>query len=81
MSIAQELRKAVVQSLSQLYNIEFAETDFQVNQTNAEFEGDYTIVLFSLLKKTGKNPAVLGEELGAALLQNHPQLLSSYNII
>lgn len=81
MSIAQELQKAVVKSLSQLYNINFTETDFQVNQTKEEFEGDYTVVLFSLLKKTGKNPAQLGEELGAALLQSHPDLFTSFNII
>ncbi len=81
MSIAQELQKAVVKSLSQLYNIDFTETDFQVNQTKEEFEGDYTVVLFSLLKKTGKNPAQLGKELGAALLQSHPDLFTSFNII
>ncbi len=81
MSIAQELQKAVIKSLSDLYQLDFSETDFQVNETKEEFEGDYTVVLFSLLKKTGKNPVVLGEELGAALLQNHPDLFTGYNII
>ncbi len=81
MSIAQELQQAVIKSLSHLYNIHFTETDFQVNQTKEEFEGDYTVVLFSLLKKTGKNPAVLGEELGSDLLQRHPDLFLSFNII
>ena len=81
MSIAQELQQAVIKSLAHLYNIDVAETDFQVNQTKEEFEGDYTVVLFSLLKKTGKSPAVLGEELGCALLQSHPDLFTSFNII
>lgn len=81
MSIAQELQQAVIKSLAHLYNIDVAETDFQVNQTKEEFEGDYTVVLFSLLKKTGKSPAVLGEELGSALLQSHPDLFTSFNII
>jgi arginyl-tRNA synthetase len=81
MSIAQELQKAVIKSLSDLYNITFSEADFQVNQTKEEFEGDYTVVLFSLLKKTGQNPAALGEQLGTALVNDHPHLFTGYNII
>ena len=81
MSIAQELQKAVIKSLSDLYNITFSESDFQVNQTKEEFEGDYTVVLFSLLKKTGQNPTTLGEQLGAALVNDHPHLFTGYNII
>ncbi|MBC7865957.1 MAG: arginine--tRNA ligase, partial [Gloeobacteraceae cyanobacterium ES-bin-316] len=81
MSIAQELRMAVVKSLHDLYQISFTEADFQVNQTKEEFEGDYTVVLFSLLKKTAKNPQALGEELGGALMKDHPQLFTGFNII
>ncbi len=81
MSIAQELQKAVIATLSNLYGTDFTETDFQVNQTKEDFEGDYTVVLFSLLKKTGKSPAALGEELGNALIQAHPDLFTGFNII
>jgi arginyl-tRNA synthetase len=81
MPINQQLQQAAIQSLTALYNQPFTATDFQVNQTKEEFEGDYTVVLFSLLKKTGRNPAVLGEELGKSLIENNPTLFSSYNII
>jgi arginyl-tRNA synthetase len=81
MSIAQELQKAVIKSLSDLYNINFTVADFQVNQTKEEFEGDYTVVLFSLLKKTTQNPAALGEALGNALMKDHPDLFTGFNII
>ena len=81
MSIAQELQQAVIKSLSDLYQVSCTAADFQVNQTKEEFEGDYTVVLFSLLKKTGKNPAMLGEELGNALVNNHPALFTGFNII
>ena len=67
--------------LTQLYQQPFTEADFQVNQTKEEFTGDYTVVLFSLLKKTGQNPTVLGEALGNALLQQYPNWFASYNII
>ena len=81
MSIAQQIQQAVIKSLSDLYSLSFAATDFQVNQTKDEFDGDYTVVLFSLLKKTGKSPAILGEELGRALIKDHTGLFTGFNII
>lgn len=81
MSIVEKIQGAAVKSLTQLYSQEFKATDFQVNQTKEEFEGDYTVVLFSLLKKTGQNPAALGEQLGKAMLAGHPELFTGYNII
>jgi arginyl-tRNA synthetase len=81
MSIVQNLQAAVVKSLSSLYNQAFTETDFQVNLTKPEFEGDYTIVLFSLLKKTGKSPDALGQELGNDLIAGNPSLFTGFNII
>jgi arginyl-tRNA synthetase len=81
MSIAEKIQKAVIKSLSDLYDINFTEADFQVNQTKEEFEGDYTVVLFSLLKKTTQNPAALGEALGNALMKDHPALFTGFNII
>ena len=81
MSIAQQIQQAVIKSLSDLYSLSFAATDFQVNQTKDEFDGDYTVVLFSLLKKTGKSPAILGEELGRALVKDHTEMFTGFNII
>ncbi len=81
MSIVSIIQQATIKSLADLYKQTFSETDFQVNQTKEEFEGDYTVVLFSLLKKTGQNPATLGEQLGGALLQDHPDLFTGFNII
>jgi arginyl-tRNA synthetase len=81
MHIVQNIQKAVVESLSALYNQSFTEKDFQVNQTKPEFEGDYTVVLFSLLKKVGKSPGQLGEELGNNLIKNNAALFTGFNII
>ena len=81
MSITKVLRGAVIGSLHELYNISVTESDFQVNQTKEEFEGDYTVVLFSLLKKTGQNPATLGDQLGKTLVKNYAHLFTGFNII
>ncbi len=81
MSIENTIRGYVIQSLEALYSQPFTESDFQVNQTKEEFEGDYTVVLFSLLKKTGQNPAALGEQLGNKLVTDHAGIFTGYNII
>ena len=81
MAIQQQIQQAAINSLEQLYGKTFTAKDFQINKTKPEFEGDYTIVLFSLLKPLGKSPDALGNELGKHLTENHPQLFTAYNII
>jgi arginyl-tRNA synthetase len=81
MAIQQQIQQAAINSLEQLYGKAFTSKDFQINKTKPEFEGDYTIVLFSLLKPLGKSPDALGNELGKHLTENHPQLFTAYNII
>jgi arginyl-tRNA synthetase len=81
MSIVSVIQQATIKSLSDLYNQSFSAADFQVNQTKEEFDGDYTVVLFSLLKKTGQNPAALGDQLGKAVMKDHPRLFTGFNII
>ena len=81
MSIVSSLQKCTVESLSALFNQPFTEKDFQVNQTKPEFEGDYTVVMFSLVKSLKLSPDAIGNRLGDHLVKNYPQLFSKYNII
>ena len=81
MSITKKIQESAVESLTHLYEQEFTEKDFQVSQTKPEFEGDYTIVLFSLIKNLKKSPDVIGKELGDYLVKNYSLLFSKYNII
>lgn len=81
MHIVKIIQESVINVLEKLYHQPFHATDFQINQTKAEFEGDYTVVLFSLLKKTKLAPAKLGEDIGQALLVSQPQIYASCNII
>ncbi len=81
MSIVSSIQQAVVKSLSSLYNHPFTEKDFQVNQTKPEFEGDYTVVMFSLLKTLKLSPEAIGTALGNYLVENNPELFTQYNII
>jgi len=79
MEIINQIRQAVSGILQQQY--QFREGAILVNETKPEFEGDYTVVLFSFVKELKKKPEQLGNELGAALLQEYPDLFSAFNVI
>lgn len=81
MGIQQQIQAVVIESLQKLYNKQFSAIDFQINKTKSEFEGDYTVVMFSLLKPLGKSPDALGNELGKHLTDNFSCLFTSFNII
>jgi len=81
MSFTTTIQSAAINSLLQLYGQPFCEKDFQVNETKPEFKGDYTIVLFALVKTLKKSPEILGKELGEHLLKNNPDFFSSFNVI
>jgi arginyl-tRNA synthetase len=81
MAIQQQIQQAAIRSLEQLYGKVFTANDFQINKTKAEFEGDYTVVLFSLLKPLSKSPDALGNELGKYMVESDPTLFTSYNVI
>jgi len=81
MSIVKSLQKCAIESLSALFNQSFTEKDFQVNQTKAEFEGDYTVVMFSLVKSLKLSPDAIGNQLGEHLTKNYSHLFTKFNII
>lgn len=81
MSVVSSLQKCTIESLSALFDQNFTERDFQVNQTKPEFEGDYTVVMFSLVKSLKLSPDAIGNQLGEHLVKNYPQFFSRFNII
>jgi len=81
MSVIENLQQSTIASLTALFGQAFTERDFQVNQTKPEFEGDYTIVLFSLVKSLKLSPDAIGTKLGDHLVANNPSLFTKYNII
>ena len=81
MSIVSRIKPLVVRALDDLYKQAFTEADLTINSTKPEFEGDYTLVLFSFVKQLKKSPEQLGNEIGEALVKNNPDLFSRYNII
>ena len=81
MSIVKILQNSAIESLSALYKQSFTDKDFQINQTKPEFEGDYTVVMFSLVKSLKLSPDAIGNQLGEHLIKHYPQFFTAYNII
>lgn len=81
MSVLHILQENTIAGLTELYAMDFSEHDFQVNHTKPEFSGDYTVVLFSLVKKLKLSPDEIGNKLGAYLTGKFPQVYADYNII
>jgi arginyl-tRNA synthetase len=75
------IQQAVITSLEELFQQQFTEKDFQISETKPEFEGDYTIVLFGLVKKLKISPEILAKNLGDDLAKNNAAFISGYNVI
>ncbi len=61
-----------------LYGTEVADSSLQVSVTRKEFEGDYTLVTFPLLKITRQAPDVCGNAIGQWLVDNVKEI-AAYN--
>lgn len=81
MSLVTQIKERTAKTISTLFNMELAAADILVNQTKPEFEGDYTVVLFALIKQLRKAPEQLGKEIGEALVRDHSDLFTGYNVI
>ncbi len=81
MSIVSQIKPLVVKELKNLYGQDFNESDLTINTTKPEFEGDYTLVLFSFVKQLKKSPEQLGAEIGEALVNANPDIFTAHNVI
>ncbi|HUQ96542.1 MAG TPA: arginine--tRNA ligase [Chitinophagaceae bacterium] len=81
MSLVTGLKEYVATAIAHIYTITAAPDDILVNETKPEFEGDYTIVLFSLIKRLKLSPDALGTAIGTYLIENHPHVVTHFNII
>ena len=52
----EKLKQAVLLAVKTIYGKDAAEQQIQIQKTKKEFEGDLTVVVFPLLKLSGKKP-------------------------
>ncbi len=71
--------KAVL-AIKDLYNTDIQPSDIQVQVTRKEFEGDYTLVVFPLLRISHSSPDATGKAVGDWLTSNVPEI-SGFNVV
>lgn len=81
MSLVAQVKEATAKAIEEIYKVPAVADDVLVNQTKPEFEGDYTVVLFALVKQLRKAPEQIGQELGEYLVNNNKQLFTAFNVI
>ena len=77
MNIEQSLKKAIQEALLALYQLK---EDVVLQPTKKDFEGNYTYVVFPLVKSLRKNPAELGNAIGQHINDNN-DFISSFNVV
>ena len=78
--IKEQIKDTVAKIISTKYEIDIAGSDILLNLTKKEFEGDYTIVIFPFVKRLKMSPAVLGAELGQAIV-NEIDEVAAFNVV
>jgi len=81
MDLVAVIKQSVQQILTEQFNYSLDFRDVLVNETKSEFEGNYTVVLFSFSKSLRMAPEPLGQALGTALLARRGDLIAGFNVI
>ena len=69
--------RVVKRATEELYGVS---DNIQIQKTRKEFEGDYTVVVFPLLKASRKSPEATATELGEKIVASTPEI-KSFNVI
>jgi len=80
MMIEQELEIELLEATKSLYGVEIDAKLIQLQKTRKEFEGDFTLVVFPLLRSSKKSPEKTAEEIGD-YMQQKSDLLDKYNVV
>ena len=80
MVIEQEIVRQTATGVEKLYHQRIGAEMIQVEKTNPEFDGDFTLVVFSLLRYSKKSPQITAEELGVYLISNF-DAIESYSVV
>lgn len=79
MNIEIGIWQAAARAVEKLYGIT-EPSAVQIQKTRREFEGDFTLVVFPLLKVSRKSPDATAAEIGELLVADNPHI-ASFNVI
>ncbi|MBR2428380.1 MAG: arginine--tRNA ligase [Alistipes sp.] len=76
-NIEEFISSVVCRAAQELYG---TSDNIQIQKTRKEFEGDYTVVVFPLLRASKKSPEATATELGEKIVASTPEI-KSFNVI
>ena len=79
MDLNSTLTALVAGAIDNLYQLKESKTELQ--KTKPDFEGDFTLVTFPLVKILKKSPDQIATEIGDDLMANHAGVFENYNIV
>ena len=79
MNIEQHITDVVLRTVESLYG-EVAPSQIQIQKTRKEFEGDYTLVVFPLVKMARKSPEAVATEIGERIVAENSEF-GAFNVI
>jgi len=79
-NLEEKIISSLQSAFSKTYNKEVDKNLLQLQKTKKEFTGDFTLVVFPLLRLTGKNPEVTANELGQFVKEDLTEV-SDFNVI
>jgi arginyl-tRNA synthetase len=74
------LREKIREAVKVLYNNDVTDELIQVQETKKDFKGDFTLVVFPLLRYSKNTPEKTGEDIGEYLVKNF-SAVSGFNVI
>jgi arginyl-tRNA synthetase len=74
------LKGKIREAIKSLYNSEVADNLIQIQETKKDFKGDFTLVVFPILRFSKNTPEQTGIEIGNYLIENF-NVFSEFNVI
>jgi arginyl-tRNA synthetase len=74
------LKEKIIEAVKIIYNSEVKDDLIQIQETRKDFKGDFTLVVFPLLRFSKNTPEKTGEMVGQYLVDNFPAV-SGFNVI
>ncbi|MFO7671803.1 MAG: arginine--tRNA ligase [Bacteroidales bacterium] len=78
--IEQIIKTLAIDAIHSSWNTKVPEETVQVQKTRKEFQGDYTLVVFPLLKFSKRSPEETAVTLGTYIVE-HSNMISGFNVI
>lgn len=74
------IQESLIKAFESLFGIILEKNEVSLSNTKKEFEGDFTFVVFPFVKRIGKSPMDIANQVGEYIIENMEEV-ESYNVI